>query len=97
MSKVSNIRLRKRLIQILKTHEGDMPSASTLYDMVIESGMSSSLAGSHNRIAQLCRTTGGISSMTTRVRGTLGDTYTAEVYYLESEEAFKSWVASKMG
>lgn len=96
--KIKHIRLRKRMVAILKSTEGDeLPSAQALMEMVINSGMSQNLVGSNNRIAQLCRTTKGISSITQKISGGGGDSYTAEVYYLESEEAFDKWVTSKMG
>tara|TARA_R110000744_G_scaffold157821_1_gene273789 strand:- start:826 stop:1128 length:303 start_codon:yes stop_codon:yes gene_type:complete len=96
--KIKHIRLRKRMIEVLKSTEGDeLPSAQALMEMVINSGMSQNLVGSNNRIAQLCRTTKGISSVTQKISGGGGDSYTAEVYYLESEEAFNEWVTSKMG
>lgn len=96
-AKISHIRLRKRLVQILKSHEGELPSAQALYQMVIDSGMSPTLAGNHNRIAQLCNITKGIGSLSSKIKSAAGDSYTADVYYLESEEVFNEWVASKMG
>ena len=81
-AKISHIRLRKRLVQILKSHEGELPSAQALYRMVIE---------------QICDKTKGIASLTTKITSVSGDSYTADVYYLESEEDFNDWVASKMG
>ena len=96
-AKISHIRLRKRLVKILKSHEGELPSAQALYRMVVESGMSPNLQGSHNRIAQICDKTKGIASLTTKIKSVSGDSYTADVYYLESEEDFNEWVASKMG
>tara|TARA_Y100000356_G_scaffold7799_1_gene5682 strand:+ start:322 stop:621 length:300 start_codon:yes stop_codon:yes gene_type:complete len=96
-AKISHIRLRKRLVQILKSHEGELPSAQALYRMVVESGMSPNLAGSHNRIAQICNITKGIGSLSTKITSVSGDSYTADVYYLESEDDFNEWVASKMG
>jgi len=98
IAKIKHIRLRRKMIAVLKSIEGDeLPSAQALMEMVIATGMSQNLVGSNNRIAQLCRTTKGISSITKKISGGGGDSYTAEVYYLDSEEDFDKWVALKMG
>mgnify|MGYP003137819946 CR=1 FL=1 len=98
VAKIRNIRLRKRIIQILKSYDGDeLPSASALLELVLQSGMSQRMVGSTARIAQICRTTKGIGSFTGKVCDGKGEFYTAELYYLDSEEDFNDWVASKMG
>lgn len=93
---ISNIRLRRRMVEILASIEGnEFPSAQALLERLVQSGMSPRLIGSVGRVSQLCRTTKGIGSFTGLVTSGMGDNYKAEVYYLESEEAFKQWVDSK--
>ena len=98
VAKIRNIRLRKRIIQILKAYDGEeLPSASALLELIIQSGMSQRMVGSTMRLAQICRTTKGIGSFTGKIIDSNGNSYPAELYYLDSEEDFNDWVASKMG
>jgi hypothetical protein len=87
MGKIRHIRLRKRIVKILKSFDGDdLPTAQALLDLLLDSGMS-----------PLCCKTKGIGSIQIKTKNCGGDTYTADAYYLESEEAFNEWVDSKLG
>jgi len=98
MGKIRHIRLRRRIVSILKSFDGDnLPTAHALLDLLLESGMSPKMIGNPNRIAQLCCKTKGIGSVTIKTKNCGGDSYTADAYYLESEEAFNEWVDSKLG
>lgn len=96
MARVKRLALKNRIIKILKENDDRIISAKEMKDLLIASGLSSSYIPTSNGVAQTMRIMKGVNSRTVSMKGIADETYLSEGYYLESEDAWTTWVATKV-
>lgn len=96
MARLRNMALKRRIIRILKENDDRVISAKEMKDLVVNSGLSSNYIPTTNGFAQTMRIMKGVNSRTVSMRGVGNETYSSEGYYLESEDEWNTWVASKV-
>ncbi len=96
MAGIKRLALKNRIIKILKENEDRVISAKEMKDLLINSGLSSRYIPTSNGVAQTMRIMKGVNSRTVSMKGIADETYLSEGYYLESEDAWTTWVATKV-
>lgn len=83
--------LRRRIVAILDLSDEPI-TAGSLVERLIDSGLSQRYIGNTGRVAQVLKSTKGVTFKTIKVKGNQGETHMLHGYVLESHDAFTDWV-----